>query len=151
MTNFEKYKDEILKIIKTSKSGIAGVKDGIPFPCNIINCSECSLNGDGSNCIHNFIKRLYEDDDEGRDCEGCKHYDKSDTAEPCKYCKRCYIDKFEYKLKKTRQDEFLEHYPNAKVSEIQPCAIEEENFGKYCGKYDQCSDCVDDYWSQEVE
>ena len=31
MTNFEKYKDKILKIIKTSRSGIAVIKDEILF------------------------------------------------------------------------------------------------------------------------
>ena len=55
------------------------------------------------------------------------------------------------KKTKTRQDEFLEHYPNANVLGIQPCSIEEKNFGEYCGKYDRCSECVDDYWAQEVE
>lgn len=157
MTNFEKHKNEIIKIIETSKSGIVGIKDGILVPCNMINCIECNLNIDGSNCIHNFIKWLYEDDGEvgidTRDCNSCKYTNKTIHESPCSECRRSYPDKFEPKLeKKTRQDEFLELYPDANVFHIKPCSIEDKNFiNEYCAKYDHCLDCANDYWLQEVE
>lgn len=152
MTNFEKYKDEILKIIESGSSCCIAVKDGKPVRCESMpGCDNCELNTEKSNCGFKFLKWAYEDDGEGRDCGDCKHYNEGDTADPCKHCKRYYLDKFERGSKKTRQDEFLEHYPNANVLGIQPCIIDKENSGEYCSKYDWCPECVNDYWSQEVE
>ena len=161
MTNFEKHKNEIIKIIETSKSGIVGIKDGILVPCNMINCIECNLNIDGSDCIHNFIKWLYEDDGEvgidTRDCNSCKYTNKTIHESPCSECRRSYPDKFEPKLeKKTRQDEFLELYPNVKkcygVVDICPKDLD-KHF--YCRSQELlsggCITCCQDYWFQEVE
>jgi len=152
MTNFEKYKDEILKIAEEGYSVVA-VKKGKPIACdNLPECRDCDLDDGGKgNCLFCFLEWGYKDDGEERDCRKCKYYDEGDTTEPCEHCKRYYLDKFEPKPKRTRRDEFLEHYPNANVLGIQPCSIEKENFGEYCGEYDECYECVDDYWSQEVE
>ena len=156
MTNFEKYKDKILKIIKTSRSGIAGIKDEILFPCNMINCSECSLNRDGSNCIHNFIKWLYEDDGEDPDaCKDCKYEYKNADESPCTECCNDYTSKWEHRPKKKRQDEFLEHYPDAALDskgalKIAPCWIERAYSTSFCKKAG-CDTCQRDYWLQEVE
>ena len=157
MTNFEKYKDEILKIIETTRSGKAGIKDGILAPCNMINCSECSLNIDGSNCIHNFIKWLYEDDGEEHDgCNGCKYEYKGEDESPCTKCCNNYTSKFECRPKKTRQDEFLEHYPNVRrcygVIDICPKDLD-MHFNCRAQEYlsGGCTTCCQDYWLQEVE
>ena len=153
MINFERYKSEIMKIIKSSAYCQAAIKDGKPVPCEDTVCTSCELD-DGSdlgNCILKLIEWGYEDDDEGRDCGVCKHYDEGDTADSCEHCKRYYLDRFERRSLKTRRSEFLEHYPNANVLGIQPCSIDKENFGEYCSKYDWCSECADDYWAQEVE
>lgn len=152
MTNFERYKDEILKIIKSSVYCQVAMKDGKPVPCEDVICDSCELD-DGSdlgNCVLKLMEWGYEDDGEGRDCGDCKHYDEGDTADPCKHCKRYYLDKFERRLLKTRQSEFLKAYPNANVSRIQPCAIEGKNF-RCCDVSESCLECTRAYWAQEVE
>ena len=171
MTNFERYKDEILKILEVSDHEIAAVKNGIPVLCEDIECSDCDIRDKSGNggCTSNLIKWLYEDDgagcspDAGKPKGGCKgcHYEGNNILNmPCCHCERAIIDCFEPKKKpekkregktKTRWDEFLEHYPNTNVLGIQPCSIDKENFWEYCSKYDRCSECVYDYWSQEVE
>ena len=157
MTNFEKYKDEILRIIEMTRSGIAGIKDGILAPCNMINCSECSLNIDGSNCIHNFIKWLYEDDGEELDgCDNCKYECKAKYESPCTKCHNNYTSKFECKPRKTRQDELLKLYPNIrKVNGVIDICPGDLNMYHPCrsegpsGK--GCVECIREYWLQEVE
>lgn len=154
MTNFEKYKDEIIKIIETSRSGIAGIKDGIPTPCNMVSCSECGLkNRENSTCIRNFVKWLYEDDGEEPDgCDGCKYEYKGGDESPCTECCSNYTSKWERRPKKTRQDEFLEHYPNARASKgfvlLQLCPKDVDE-SVACRSY--CGNCKMNYWLQEVE
>lgn len=156
MTNFERYKYEIMKIIESGSSCCIAVKDGKPVRCeSMLGCDNCELNTEESNCGFKFLKWAYEDDDEGRDCGDCKHYDEGNTTEPCRYCKRCYIDKFEPKPKKTRQDEFLKLYPNARLNskgilDIRPCNIDTSYSTDHC--YFACGDeCQNAYWSQEVD
>lgn len=166
MTNFEKYKEQILRILEASDHEIAAVKNGVPVLCDDIECSDCDIRDKSGNgaCVSNLIKWLYEDD--GADClpdaskpkGGCKgcHYEGNNILNmPCCHCERAIIDCFEPKKKlekKTRQDEFLEHYPDANVFHIKPCNIEDKNFiNEYCAKYDNCLDCANDYWLQEVE
>lgn len=156
MTNFERYKDEILKIIKSSVYCQVAMKDGKPVPCEDAVCTSCELN-DGSdlgNCVLKLMEWGYEED-EGRDCGDCKHYDEGDTADPCKHCKRYYLDKFERRLSKTRQSEFLKAFPNArlldgKVLFIDPCAIDRSYEGEFC-EDGLCNRCREKYWAQEVE
>ena len=54
MTNFEKWKDEILKI--THDDYKVAVKDGVPKPCVGI-CNRCEFEG-GSPCVANFVDWL---------------------------------------------------------------------------------------------
>ena len=157
MTNFEKYKDEILKIIETTRSGKAGIKGGIPTSCNMVSCSECEIkNRENSTCIHNFIKWLYEDDGEEHDgCNGCKYEYKGEDESPCTECCNNYASKWERRPKKTRQDEFLERYPDAALDsegalKIAPCWIERAYSTSFCKKAG-CDTCQRDYWLQEVE
>lgn len=160
MTNFEKYREQLLNFISTH--GVAPAREDGEFArCGDTNCTECDFRDE--NCAVKFIKWLYEDDGTGclpdagkpkadlKGCNSCKYRDKTPDEDPCSECSRCYIDKFKPKPKKTRQSEFLKVYPNANVSGIQPCSIDKENSGEYCSKYDWCSECVNDYWSQEVE
>lgn len=157
MTNFERYKDEILKIIKSSVYCQVAMKDGKPVPCEDVICDSCELD-DGSdlgNCVLKLMEWGYEDDGEGRDCGDCKHYDEGDTADPCKHCKRYYLDKFERRLLKTRQSEFLKAYPNARLTDgkvlyIDPCVIDRTYDTKDC-TYGFCKLCRERYWKQEVE
>lgn len=149
MTNFEKYKEEILSFIETHGSTPARI-DGTFVSCRGSSCEDCEYDSITGSCVVAFTKWLYEDD--GEDCSSCKYANKAIHGFPCSKCRRNYNDKFKPELKKTRQDEFLEHYPNAKVHRIQPCSIEDKNFiSGRCDKYDDCSDCVDVYWKQEVE
>ena len=54
MTNFEKWKDEILKI--THDDYEVAVKDGVPKPCEGI-CNQCEFEG-GRPCIAKFVDWL---------------------------------------------------------------------------------------------
>ena len=155
MTNFEKYKDEILKIAEAGGE-LIGVKDGKPVACESLKgCGGCDLAGDKVSCLFDFIERACAEDGtiekNVESCENCAYFGMHDNRHECTICSHYYTDNFKPKPKRTRRDEFLEHYPNANVLGIQPCSIEKENFGEYCGKYDECSDCIDDYWAQEAE
>lgn len=153
MTNFEKYKDEILRIATESNSNPAK-KDGVVVACEGLACTKCDFNGVGK-CRENRFNWLYEDDREQElTCSSCKHASRDQEEYPCSRCSRGYADLFE--PKKTRQDEFLEHYPNAKkcygVIDICPkdldmhfnCRAQESLSGG-------CTTCCQDYWLQEVE
>lgn len=149
MTNFEKYKEELLSF-NYAECNTPAKKNGKLMRCVDIPCIGCDF-VDG-NCTTNFIKWLYENCDKAECCENCAYFDTSTVrGSMCEVCSRNYSNQFEPKPNKTRQDEFLEHYPNANVLGIQPCSIEEKKFGEYCSKYDWCSECVYDYWTQEVE
>ena len=62
---------------------------------------------------------------------------------------------------KTRQDVFLERYPNTRmcmvsheIIDIEPCQIDSENYvymDENCRNKISCADCMEKYWSQEVE
>lgn len=154
MTNFEKYKEDILRIIAFNSSTPV-LKDGKITACVGLDCEECDFYAD--NCRENQFNWLYEDDGRDRDCcDGCVHGDKGPDELPCTECRNNYTSKFERRPKKTRQDEFLEHYPNAKkcygVIDICPkdldmhfnCRAQESLSGG-------CTTCCQDYWLQEVE
>lgn len=160
MTNFEKYKDEILKIIETGRCCIA-VKNGKPVKCESMpGCDNCELNTDGeSGCAFEFLKWAYEDDGEikksMKGCAECAHASKTIHEYPCSECGRSYPDKFELKPKKTRQSEFLKAYPNAKlidgkVLSVDPCLIDRTYNTEDCID-GYCKLCKEKYWSQEVE
>ena len=156
MTNFEKYKNEVLRILEVSECEIPGVKNGIPIICDSTGCKECDLNGDDVNCIHEFVKWLYEDDGEEQGgCKDCKYEYKNAYESPCAVCANCYTSNWAPRPKKTRQEEFLERYPDTRIikSVIAICP-------KYIdGNYDRCRnyagvpcmECHKDYWLQEVE
>lgn len=152
MTNFEKYKDEILRIATESHSNPAK-KDGVVVACIGLDCKECDFGGVG-NCGEDRLNWLYEDDGEEPDgCDGCKYEYKREDESPCTECCNNYTNKFERRPKKTRQDEFLEHYPNAKKCKdiLKICPAEVDIDYKVCETYSECPDCRRDYWLQEVE
>ena len=156
MKNFEKYKDEIFEILTRTSQEIPGVINGKLVLCDDIRCRDCELDeNNGSNCIQNFIKWLYEDDGEEHDCcNGCKHEYKEKDESPCTECAMNYTSKWERRPKKTRQDEFLEHYPNAEkyvsgVLTIAPCSLGERKH-QHC-ENGTCWECKRNYWLQEVE
>ena len=152
MTNFEKYKDEILRIATESHSNPAK-KDGVVVACIGLDCKECDFGGAG-NCGEDRLNWLYEYDGEEPDgCDGCKYEYKREDESPCTECCNNYTNKFERRPKKTRQDEFLEHYPNAKKCKdiLKICPAEVDIDYKVCETYSECPDCRRDYWLQEVE
>lgn len=170
MTNFEKYKDEILEIAEAGSCCIA-LRNGKPVKCESMpGCSNCELNTDGeSGCQFGFLKWAYEDDDAdcspdaGKPnsakggCEGCHYQGNHILNLPCCHCERAIIDCFEPKKKpkKTRQSEFLKMYPNARLNskgilDIRPCNIDTSYSTDHC--YFACGDeCQSNYWLQEVE
>lgn len=93
-------------------------------------------NGEDSNC-----------------CDGCKYEHKAEYESPCIKCCNNYTSKFERRLKKTRQDEFLEHYPNAKKCKdiLGICPDDVDVDYNVCESYPRCEECRRDYWLQEVE
>lgn len=63
--------------------------------------------------------------------------------------------------KRTRQSEFLKHYPDAQIGDnrvvnIPPCAVERHRFLKY-GKMTcvtpekSCEECMEQYWMEEID
>ena len=150
MTNFEKYKDKIIRITTESNSSPAK-KDGVIVACAGLNCKECDF-GDASKCRKNYFKWLCEDDGEDRDCcDGCKYEYKREDESPCTECCNNYTSKWERRPKKTRQDKFLEMFPNTELADsvIKICPK------RLDGNYDRCRrsciECHKDYWLQEVE
>lgn len=154
MTNFEKYKDEILKIVTENHSSLAK-KDGAVVSCMEVSCKECDFDAVGI-CGENRLRWLYEDDGEEPDgCDGCKYEYKGEDESPCTECCNNYTSKWKYKPKKTRQSEFLKMFPNAELagSVINICPeYLDENYDR-CGNYEgkPCIECQKDYWLQEVE
>lgn len=60
---------------------------------------------------------------------------------------------------KTRQGEFLKHYPNVVLDgngiiNISPCRVDPKQYpfnGKDCCKFHACSECRREFWLAEVE
>lgn len=155
MTNFEKYKNDILKVANENCCSPAK-KNEVIIPCSKVKCKECDF-GDMSNCSKNCFNWLYEDDGEEHDgCDGCKYEYKRENESPCTECCNNYMSKWERKPKKTRQDEFLERYPNVRkcygVVDICPKDLD---MHFYCRSQDLlsegCKTCCQEYWLQEVE
>ena len=152
MTNFEKYKNEILKLSTQGIEKIPVIVNGKPASCDNTRCEDCEL---GDDCTRDFFKWLYEDDGEEQgSCMGCKHEYKEKDGSPCTECSMNYTSKWERRPKKTRQDEFLEHYPNAEkyvsgVLTIAPCSLGERKH-QHC-ENGTCWECKRNYWLQEVE
>lgn len=158
MTNFEKYKDEILKIATESHSDPAK-KYGVIVACTGLDCNKCDFFDGVVSCGENRFNWLYEDDGEEPDgCDGCKYEYKREDESPCTECCNNYTSKWKRRPKKTRQDEFLEHYPNAQIDNstgviiVCPRGISGEipyNSGRWCAI--SCVECCQNYWLQEVE
>lgn len=154
MTNFEKYKDEILRIATESNEAPA-MEGGMLTACRGLPCEECDFNED--NCVTSLFNWLYEDDGEKPDgCDGCKYEYKREDESPCTECCNNYTSKWERKPKKIRQDKFLECYPNVrKCKGIIDVCPKDLDMHFYCRTEDShsggCTTCCQDYWLQEVE
>lgn len=95
-------------------------------------------------------------------CDDCPFYDWR-VAFPCKSSngwldlanpEKCVeiIEKWTAEHpKKTRQSEFLKMAPYAVVEHILPCAIDKRWKDDECKRFDLCSECREEYWSEEVE
>ena len=57
MTNFEQYKERILKIVDTVDIRIA-VCNGVLHPCEDVRCDDCDFYHSGGSCDKKFIKWL---------------------------------------------------------------------------------------------
>ena len=163
MTNFEKYKNEILKLSTQGDAEIPAIVNGKPASCDNTRCEDCEL---GDDCTRDFFKWLYEDDGEKQsNCLGCKYMYKKIDESPCTECSMNYTSKWERRLKKTRQDEFLKLFPRAERDvegfiDIAPCQIDkalktEVDIRGYCQKANEyemgCRDCMRAYWNEEVK
>lgn len=156
MTNFEKYKNEIMKIVTENRGNfLIAMKDGMLFTCTKIDCTECDFNitGEDGYCGKNRFKWLYEDDD---CCRGCKYEYKRKDESPCVKCYHNYTSKFECRLTKIRQDELLKLYPNIRkvngVIDICPGDLDMYHQCRSEGPSGEgCVECIREYWLQEVE
>lgn len=154
ITNFEKYKEDILRIVTESHNNPAK-RDGVVASCVGLSCGECDF-GSAGDCARGRFKWLYEDDGEEPDgCDGCKYEYKREDESPCTECCNNYTSKWKRKPKKTRQDEFLEIYPNAMMLNgvIDICPKHVDGNCARCRIYAKrpCIDCHKDYWLQEME
>lgn len=157
MTNFEKYKEELLSFIRNHGSKPARI-GGAFVLCDCSSCEDCEY-GSIKDCFAVFIKWLYKDDAKAdidtMSCHSCKYINKTIDEYPCSECRRSYEDKFEPKPKKTRQSEFLKAYPNAETNQgiIDICPRNIDKDFDECKNYSTgcCVECQRDYWLQEVE
>ena len=150
MTNFELYKEDILKIAEGYSS--PAKKNGMIVPCSKTKCEECDF-GDISDCRKNRFNWLYEDND---CCSGCKYEYKRKDESPCTKCYHNYTSKFEHRLTKIRQDELLKLYPNIRkvngVIDICPGDLDMYHHCRSKGPSGEgCVECIREYWLQEVE
>ena len=63
MTNFEKYKERMLKIVDSMDEGIA-VSNGVPYLCEDTPCDDCDFYCDSGSCEARFIRWLYQEYEE---------------------------------------------------------------------------------------
>ena len=153
MTNFEKYKEQLLSFDYV-EGNTPAKKNGKLMRCADTYCIECDfING---NCTTNFIKWLYENDEKAECCENCAHFDTSTVRRSmCEVCNRNYSNQFKPKPKKTRQSEFLKQYPNVNITQnvIDICPHDIDKTLDVCKNYKagNCIKCKYDYWTQEVE
>lgn len=160
MINFEKHKNKIIELLKLTDDNAPAVVNGIPIKCeDVMHCTDCEFNNtkypNCDTCWIDFLEWVCEDDNELKSCDGCKYEYKREDESPCTECCNNYTSKWERRPKKTRQDEFLEHYPDAALDsegalKIAPCWIERAYSTSFCKKAG-CDTCQRDYWLQEVE
>ena len=160
MTNFEKHKNKIIELLKLTDDNVPAVVNGIPIKCeDVMHCTDCEFNNtkypNCDTCWIDFLEWACEDDNELKGCDGCKYEHKAEDESPCTKCCNNYTSKWERRPKKTRQDEFLERYPDAALDsegalKIAPCWIERAYSTSFCKKAG-CDTCQRDYWLQEVE
>lgn len=155
MTNLEKYKEQLLDFINNNNVTPAKV-DGEFERCSDTACTECDFYNDNNYCDIMLLKWLYKNDDKAECCENCTYFDTSTVrGSMCEVCNRNYSNQFKPKPKKTRQSEFLEHYPNVNITQnvIDICPHHIDNTLDVCKNYKagNCIKCKYDYWTQEVE
>lgn len=154
MTNFEKYKDEILRIATESNEAPA-MEGGMLTACRGLPCEECDFNED--NCVTSLFNWLYEDDGEKPDgCDGCKYEYKREDESPCTECCNNYTSKWKYKPKKKRQDNLLKIFPDATISGLTKasviCPVDISKNVECRGKGDEnCRNCKREYWLEKVK
>lgn len=159
MTNFEKHKNRIIELLKLTDANVPAVVNGTLVKCeDVVHCAGCEFDNtkypDCDTCWIDFLEWVCKDDGELKGCEGCNYEDKREDESPCTECSSNYTSKWERRPKRTRQDEFLEHYPDAKrglssVLDVCPNAIDTTHL---CGGITiTCLECCKDYWFQEVE
>ena len=164
MTNFEKHKNKIIELLKLTDDNVPAVVNGIPIKCeDVMHCTDCEFNNtkypNCDTCWIDFLEWACEDDNELKGCDGCKYEHKREDESPCTECCNNYTSKWERRPKKTRQDEFLERYPDAFINPLVgtlvfcPLDIDENvNVDKHeNGTCSNCIKCKRDYWLQEVE
>lgn len=113
MTNFERYKDDILSLQEHCKGkAVPALKDGKIVDCNQLRCKDCDLDNSEVHCNYAFIRWLYNETDldnketepkkvnsNSQSCKECKYEDKHINEEPCISCSNRYSLKFESKFK----------------------------------------------------
>lgn len=110
MTNFEKHRNEIKRIVATS-GGLPAKVNGELRPCRGTICNDCEFNKGGMGCTSSFIQWAVEDEEIDKSCRFCKYGDRGEDEYPCIECTERYSNQFE---------------PKPKEPELKPCP--------FCGK-----------------
>lgn len=137
MTNFEKHRNEIERIV-ASKGSLAKVNGELRL-CKDTICNDCEFNKAGVSCHSVFIQWAMEDEEIDKSCRFCKYGDRVENEYPCIECTERYLNQFE---------------PKPKEPELKPCP--------FCGKdarmchtgrehhYVQCVGCACSTMSYET-
>lgn len=104
MTNFEKHRNEIKRIV-ASKESPAKV-NGELRPCRVTICNDCEFNKGDVGCNSSFIQWAVEDEEIDKSCRLCKYGDRGEDEHPCIECTERYSNQFE---------------PKPKEPELKPC------------------------------
>ena len=99
MTNFEKYKDEILSLQEHCKGkAVPALKDGKIVDCNQLRCKDCDLDNSEVHCNYAFVRWLY--DEAKPDNKPEEPFEGIRSCENCVECCERYLLKFEPKPKR---------------------------------------------------
>lgn len=101
MTNFEKHRNEIKRIVATS-GGLPAKVNGELRPCRGTICNDCEFNKGGMGCTSSFIQWAVEDEEIDKSCRFCKYGDGGEDEYPCIECTERYSNQFEPKPKEPK-------------------------------------------------
>lgn len=137
MTNFEKHRNEIKRIVATSGKLPAKVNGKLRACETVTNCKDCEFDESDVGCNLLFIQWAAENDGEYiiKSCEFCKYGDIGTDDYPCIECKERYLNQFE---------------PKPKEPELKPCPCCGGKAGTEAISWDWVVECEECHLSTRV-